>query len=143
MRRLVHWSGGIAVPVCYGAFLVFACLSAANLTACHKSTAPNQDVSVHLKIMPQPVRQGNSSITIQLAEPSGIPISNAQVNVEGDMSHPGMAPVFGDASETTPGSYQTHLDFNMPGDWVVLLHIRLENGRKIERQIDVRGVVPN
>ena len=59
------------------------------------------------------------------------------------MSHPGMGPVFGTTSETAPGSYRTQIDFNMGGDWVVLLHIKLADGRKIERQIDVRGVRSN
>jgi hypothetical protein len=143
MRRLVHRDGRVAVPLFYGALLIFACLAAVNLTACRKSAGPNQDVSVHLKIVPQPVRRGNATVMIQLADRSGMPISHAQIKVEGDMSHPGMAPVFGEANETTPGNYQTHLDFNMPGDWVVLLHVHLENGRKIERQIDVRGVESN
>ena len=31
----------------------------------------------------------------------------------------------------------------MGGDWVVLLHIRLADGRKIERQMDVKGVESN
>jgi hypothetical protein len=63
--------------------------------------------------------------------------------VEADMSHPGMSPVFAEAKETAPGSYRTTVDFNMGGDWVVLLHIKLADGRKIERQVDVKGVQPN
>ncbi len=59
------------------------------------------------------------------------------------MSHPGMGPVFGKANETSPGSYRTQIDFNMGGDWIVLLHIKLADGRKIERQMDVRGVRSN
>jgi hypothetical protein len=31
----------------------------------------------------------------------------------------------------------------MAGDWVVLLHIALPGGKKLERQIDVKGVRPN
>jgi len=62
---------------------------------------------------------------------------------EADMSHPGMSPVFAQASESNPGDYRTNLNFNMGGDWIVLLHIRLADGRKIERQVDVRGVRSN
>jgi hypothetical protein len=51
-----------------------------------------------------------------------------------------MSPVFGTSAETAPGVYTAHLDFNMEGDWVVLSHIKLADGRTIERQIDVRGV---
>jgi YtkA-like len=63
--------------------------------------------------------------------------------VEVDMSHPGMSPVFAEATETAPGSYRANIDFSMGGDWVVLLHIKLADGRKIERQVDVRGVRSN
>jgi hypothetical protein len=31
----------------------------------------------------------------------------------------------------------------MAGDWVILLHITLPDGRRLERQFDVRGVQPN
>jgi hypothetical protein len=59
------------------------------------------------------------------------------------MSHPGMSPVFATAAETAPGTYTAQIDFNMAGDWVVLSHILLPDGRKIERQIDVNGVESN
>jgi len=56
------------------------------------------------------------------------------------MTHAGMAPVFGDAKETAPGHYQGQLTLNMGGDWVVLAHITLANGKRVEKQIDVSGV---
>lgn len=95
------------------------------------------------KITPQPVRVGPATVTVQLADAAKKPVSRATIKVEADMSHPGMSPVFGEAEETTPGSYQAHLDLNMGGDWVVLLHIKLPDARKIERQMDVRVVPSN
>jgi YtkA-like len=59
------------------------------------------------------------------------------------MSHAGMAPVFEEASETGPGQYQVHLRFAMAGDWVILLHLRLPGGQKLERHFNVSGVRPN
>jgi len=59
------------------------------------------------------------------------------------MSHPGMSPVFAQANEIAPGNYSAPINFNMGGDWVVLLHIKLADGRKIERQVDVKGVQSN
>lgn len=56
------------------------------------------------------------------------------------MSHPGMSPVFSEATETAPGRYQAPINFTMGGDWVVLLHIRLPDGIKVERQINVPNV---
>jgi hypothetical protein len=31
----------------------------------------------------------------------------------------------------------------MTGDWVILLHVTLSDGKKLERKIDVRRVRPN
>jgi hypothetical protein len=59
------------------------------------------------------------------------------------MSHPGMAPVFGVAREGGPGQYQGSLDLAMAGDWVVLIHVRLPDGRTLERQLSVPGVSSN
>ncbi|HEX3891446.1 MAG TPA: FixH family protein [Terracidiphilus sp.] len=92
------------------------------------------------EIAPTPVREGMESVTIHLTNAQGEPVKSAHIKVEGDMTHPGMAPVFGDAAESSPGTYRSAIDFNMPGDWAVLLHIRLADGRRIERQVDVKGV---
>jgi hypothetical protein len=59
------------------------------------------------------------------------------------MTHAGMSPVFGDAKEIAPGRYQGDLAFQMAGDWVILLHVTLPDGSKLERQFDVSGVRPN
>jgi hypothetical protein len=59
------------------------------------------------------------------------------------MSHAGMAPSPGEAKEIAPGRYQASLTLEMAGDWVILLHVILPGGQKLERQIDVRGVRPN
>ena len=95
------------------------------------------------QITPQPVRVGPATITIKMVDAAGKPVARSTIEVEADMSHPGMAPVFDEAEETAPGSYRAHIAFNMGGDWVVLLHIKLPDGRKIERQVDVRGVQSN
>jgi hypothetical protein len=59
------------------------------------------------------------------------------------MSHPGMAPVFGEVRQVAPGQYRGSLLFAMPGDWVVLIHVTLPDGRKLERQVSVPGVPAN
>ena len=94
-------------------------------------------------ISPEPARVGPASITLKLADAAGKPVTGAKIAMEADMSHAGMSPVFAEAKEGEPGRYQAHLEFPMAGDWVVLLHITLPGGKKLERQIDVKGVRPN
>lgn len=93
--------------------------------------------------MPQPVTVGPAAVTIKLSDAEGNPLPGAGVTVEGDMSHPGMSPVFAEAKELPGGRYQARLDFGMAGDWVVILHIKLSNGQTLERQVDVKGVRSN
>jgi len=95
------------------------------------------------QLSPQPARVGPATVTIELAEATRNPIAHAAVMVEADMSHPGMSPVFAQAKEMVPGTYSAPINFNMAGDWVLLMHIKLADGRKIERQVDVKGVQSN
>ncbi len=110
---------------------------------CHRQTASSPDIIVVHEIAPQPARVGLTTIALGLTDPSSRPVTAAHITLEGDMSHPGMAPVFGEASEVAPGRYQGKLNFSMGGDWAVLVHITMPNGQKLERQFDVRGVEAN
>ena len=58
------------------------------------------------------------------------------------MSHAGMAPVFAEATEVDAGRYRATMDLSMAGDWVVLVHTTLADGRKWERQFEIKGVAP-
>lgn len=68
------------------------------------------------------------------------PIEGAEVRLEGNMSHPGMKPVFGAAREVAPGKYEAALEFTMGGDWFILVDAKLRDGRALQKQVDVAGV---
>jgi hypothetical protein len=100
-------------------------------------------IVIENQITPQPVRVGPTTVTLKLAGPvtqGARSISGAHVALEADMSHPGMSPVFGEAKEVAPGRYQGSVTLSMPGDWVLLLHITLADGQKVERQINLGNV---
>jgi hypothetical protein len=59
------------------------------------------------------------------------------------MTHPGMSPEFAEAKELEPGRYEAPLEFTMAGDWLIIYHVTLQSGEKLDRQIDVRGVRAN
>jgi YtkA-like len=126
-------------PFC-GALLASACLATLSVTACRRSADSGNAITVNHQITPQPVRAGESTVDIELADAGSKPVAHATMMVEADMTHPGMSPIFAPAAETTPGTYHARLNLTMGGDWVLLLHIQLPNGKKIERQVDVRGV---
>jgi YtkA-like len=113
------------------------------LAGCHSRSTSQQDVSVEFKIAPQPARVGTTVISVQLRDAAGKPLSQARLSLEGDMAHAGMAPAFGDVKEVAAGSYEGRLDLSMPGDWVILVHGRLADGTRLERQVSVPGVQAN
>jgi hypothetical protein len=112
------------------------------LAGCNKPvTSP--PVVINSEISPQPVRVGPVTVTLKISDAGAKPISGARVQLEGDMSHPGMAPVIAEAKEIEPGRYQGVVQLNMAGDWVVLAHVILADGRKLEPRINVGGVQAN
>ncbi len=93
--------------------------------------------------MPSPPRVGPAAIILALSDSSAKPVTGAVIDLEGDMSHPGMAPVFAKSTESAPGRYNAALTFPMAGDWFILLHVTLSNGTRVERQIEVKDVRAN
>ena len=53
------------------------------------------------------------------------------------MSHAGMVPVFADAAEVEPGHYRANMELSMAGDWVVLVHMNLAGGEKVDQQFEM------
>ena len=94
------------------------------------------------EIAPQPPRVGPVTITLSLAD-AGKPVVGARISLEGNMSHPGMNPVFGSAREIEAGRYQASIEFTMGGDWVIFVKGNLPDGRKLEREFEVKGVQAN
>lgn len=97
---------------------------------------------VEHEVTPRPPRVGTATITLRVADDAGRPVSGASVKLEGDMSHAGMSPTFGEATESEPGRYRAALQFTMAGDWVVLVHLTLPDGGRVVRRFDVKGVRP-
>lgn len=110
------------------------------LAGCTAPAPPEPDVTVRHEISPDPPRVGPATVTLALADAGGAPLTGASVRLEGNMSHPGMEPVFGDAAEVEPGRYRAPLELTMAGDWYILVDATLADGRTVRRQIDVRGV---
>ncbi|MGZ4731998.1 MAG: FixH family protein [Terriglobales bacterium] len=113
------------------------------ITACARPADSSRTIRIEHEISPQPARIGPAVVSFRLVDPAGKAVPGAHIALEADMSHAGMSPAFGEVREIEPGRYQAHLTFEMAGDWIILLHVTLPGGQKLERQIDVRGVRPN
>jgi YtkA-like len=117
-------------------FVVSACNHPTQLSEAVTSEA----VTIEHEITPEPVRVGPATVHLSLADASRHPVTGASITLEGNMSHAGMGPVVATAIEIEPGRYQATLDLTMSGDWIIVTHVTLASGQKLERQLDLKGV---
>ncbi len=116
------------------------CLSfAASATACSRA-ASEPDVKLEWTIRPSPPVVGPATVELVLTDPSGRPIRSTAVRVEGNMSHPGMAPSIARAEEIAPGRYRAALSLTMAGEWFLLVEAGLPDGRTLERTVRLPAV---
>lgn len=93
-------------------------------------------VEVGMKTAPAPPRVGENALEIELTGAKARSLS-----VEANMSHPGMTPVSANLTSQDGTRWQAPLKLTMAGDWFVIVRAELEDGRKLERQIPLPGVV--
>lgn len=117
--------------------LFLCCLLAAG---CGGDAAPPADARVKLEFDPSPPRVGETEVGLLLTDASGKALAGGEIELEGNMNHAGMTPVFASLKETRPGRYEGTLDFTMGGDWFILVRGRLPDGRRVEQKVDVPGV---
>ena len=120
--------------------IVSLCLLCLLVAGCRSQ--PSVDIRVAPEVAPQPPRVGRATITLRVTTASGALVNGARIKLEGNMSHSGMAPVFVDASEVEPGRYRANMELTMAGDWVVIVHLTLRDGAKVDRQFEIKGVAP-
>ena len=106
----------------------------------HRDDEGSPGLAIRHEISPDPPHVGPAILTLTLADASGAPITKAHVGLEADMAHPGMVPHPFEVKELDPGHYQGQVQFDMAGDWVILLHVTLPDGNTLDRQFDVKGV---
>jgi hypothetical protein len=83
--------------------------------------------------------------TLQVATPTelqitltqnGTPVSGATLEIEGNMTHAGMEPLFVRVTEAAPGDYRAPLDWTMGGEWLLTIRGTLPDGTAIEQRVD-------
>lgn len=124
------------VPIAKILFLVL-CLT---LPGCQSPEDTHSDVRLDWEIAPDPPGVGMATINITLTDSTGQLLTGAEVKLEGNMTHPGMQPVFASAEEVAPGWYSAVIEFTMGGDWFISVKSTLADERVVERQINIPGV---
>jgi predicted hotdog family 3-hydroxylacyl-ACP dehydratase len=94
-------------------------------------------------LTPKALPEGAATLaTLTLRDRARRPVRGATLQIEGFMSHPGMAPLIATVAERSDGVYEADVRFTMAGDWILLVTGRLPDGRKIERRLDVQNARP-
>jgi hypothetical protein len=125
---------------------IVLCLLMTCLTACRHSqqTAQPGDeaVKIDLQMSPQPPTVGDGTLVIRVIDQAGTPIRDARIEVRGDMTHAGMAPVSAIAQGTVDDEYRIPFRWTMAGDWVVSVNVALSSGETIKKTFDVTITSP-
>lgn len=98
-------------------------------------------VDMEISVTPDPPTMGSATIEVTLQDSDGNPIEGANLQVEGNMSHAGMEPVFADLTGGEGGRYATEdFAFTMGGDWIITVRGTLPDGEPVEQTFDLTGV---
>ena len=122
--------------------LIALCLCILAVQGCRRTSEALPDLTLTHEVSPQPPRVGQVRVTLRLTDSSGKPVSRAGLSLEGYMSHAGMKPIAASVVESEPGRYVSVIDISMAGDWVFIVHIQLPGRVSVDRQFEIKGVLP-
>ena len=90
----------------------------------------------------QPPTTDASAVAALRVTAADRPVAGARLQVQGFMSHPGMAPVSAAVDERGNGLYDARFRFTMAGDWIIRVTGTAPDGRAIDQQLDAIAVRP-
>jgi hypothetical protein len=123
-------------------FVLFRCCLSAAGCGRREAAAPELEAKVAVQFSPNPPVVGKNDLEITLTDPVGKPLRLGRIQVEGNMNHAGMKPVFVELAENEPGKYAGAIEFTMGGDWFLLLSAEPSPEGRLNKKVDVPGVEP-
>lgn len=104
------------------------------------NTESASEIQISLNFNSSPVTVGVAEVEVSVADREGKPLSMGELDLEGNMNHAGMKPVFSTVKESSPGTYTGELEFTMGGDWFVIISGTQSDGTVFEQTVNVPGV---
>lgn len=111
------------------------------LSACGRESqqTTSNNIQIDLTTDPSPAVMGQSMLVIEVINSEGQEINDAVLQVKGDMSHAGMAPVLAEIDGGGEnGRYQVPFQWTMGGDWILTVTATLADGSTAEEQFDMQ-----
>ena len=97
------------------------------LAACRPQQIAATDIQLELSVSDR--RVGETTLLVTVKDKAGKPIADpGSLSVRGDMTHAGMAPVFGEAEKALDGVFALPFEWTMAGGWTLEATLRLKNG---------------
>jgi hypothetical protein len=112
----------------------------AMLAGCGSQPTPKRSMKLTVAFTPAPPKVGPAAVRLTLATLAGEPVKGAKIRLEGNMSHPGMTPVFANLAESTAGTYGGTIDFTMAGDWTIFVTGTRVDGSAINESLQIKGI---
>ena len=129
--RLARWAAFLCVLV------AVSVLSAGCGRIQQPTTAPQDGYTMTMVAQPSEPGVGDGTLVVTLHDPTGNPVTGAELQVEGNMSHAGMKPSFGKVTGEDAGQYTVAIQWTMGGDWYVDMKATLADGRVIARRFPI------
>lgn len=100
------------------------------------------DINITYQPDNNPAELGDAVVTITLADTDNRAITDARVEITGDMAHAGMMPITSEGEHTSGGQYVVPLHWTMVGEWFVTVKVTLADGRQFEQVFDQEVAIP-
>lgn len=100
-------------------------------------TQDSTDINIELSVEPAQPAVGPAQLVVTVTDAAGQPVNNATLDIEGNMTHAGMVPVFAQASGGENGRYIVPFEWTMGGDWSVTIEVTLANGQVVSHEFPV------
>lgn len=107
------------------------------LAGCRQTTPTNAATLQITLDTATPFTIGETILRVSVKDNQGNPVSTAKIAVQGDMTHAGMKPEFGTATQGQAGLYEVPFNWSMGGDWVLTITATLPDGRASSQRFPV------
>lgn len=115
------------------------------LVGCRQSSSPTAtDKGYTLTLIndPNPPVVGLGTLTIALKDPQGNPVTDATLEIRGDMSHAGMIPSFAKPLVKTGSDYPFSMEWTMSGEWIITVNATLTDNTSLKQTFTLEVLMP-
>lgn len=111
------------------------------VSGCKQQTASLQnEYKVHYSLKSNKLSVGETDFHFKVSDSKGEMVEVRDFLVEGNMTHPGMVPVYGESKKIDNGQYLVTMDLTMAGDWILFISFKNAEGQIIKKELPLNGV---